>query len=313
MNELITISPEFINDCQVNTINARELHDFLEIGRDFSNWIKDRIDQYEFAESRDFVVFDSPNLANQNGRGGDRRSKEYHLTLDMAKELSMVERNEKGREARRYFIDCENRLKNIKIDHKTERARLTTVTRKYESASRVCIAEFKRIVSLGVPARKARIAAAETVLKVTGVDYLQSTEAINAEIESGKKPSAAADAINPTIFLYDLLGIKILGYTVNNLFLNALDPNISIGDTQDKALQMCGFRVIQRGLFIRPNLSIHLWSEKYPDLTEEDAFSILCRLPGSCIARQRLDGVTMRGIEIPTSVIISNTTEEAAA
>lgn len=95
--------------------DARDLHQFLQVGRDFSNWIKGRIEQYGFVEGEDFSPvlgnrgsFDSPNLANQSGgRGGDRRSIDYHLTLDMAKELAMVENNEKGRQVRRYFIAME--------------------------------------------------------------------------------------------------------------------------------------------------------------------------------------------------------------
>lgn len=92
----------------VQTVNARDLHQYLEVGKDFSTWIKDRIRQYCFIEGADFI---SENTAPQNGGVGNRGAKvEYHVSLDMAKELAMVERNERGRQARRYFIDCERRL-----------------------------------------------------------------------------------------------------------------------------------------------------------------------------------------------------------
>lgn len=110
---LIEIKKQTIDGGAVDTVSARELHSFLEVGKDFSTWIKDRIDQYGFVERQDFVVFDSPIPGNQTGRGGDRRSKEYALTLDMAKELAMVERNEKGKQARQYFIECERRAKQL--------------------------------------------------------------------------------------------------------------------------------------------------------------------------------------------------------
>ncbi len=86
--------------------DARKLHEFLQVGRDYSNWIKDRIEEYGFQENQDFISF------RQNGRKpqGGRPSTEYHITLDMAKELAMVERNEQGRAARRYFIECEKKL-----------------------------------------------------------------------------------------------------------------------------------------------------------------------------------------------------------
>lgn len=106
--KLIPVISGTIQDQPAQLVNARDLHAFLGVGRDFSNWIKGRISEYGFVENQDFV------LIRQNGRikekGGDRRSIEYHLTLDTAKELSMVERTEKGREARRYFIECERRL-----------------------------------------------------------------------------------------------------------------------------------------------------------------------------------------------------------
>lgn len=99
--------------------DARDLHSFLAVGRDFSTWVKDRIEQYGFVEGDDFspvmgksTSFDSPNRGNQNaGRGGDRRSIDYHLTLDMAKELAMVENNDQGRQVRRYFIDMERQAR----------------------------------------------------------------------------------------------------------------------------------------------------------------------------------------------------------
>lgn len=92
---------------QVNTVSARELHDFLTVGRDFSTWVQERIAEYGFIEGVDFVRF-FPDKGEKSKRG--RPQKEYALTLDVAKELSMVERNDEGRRARRYFIDCERRL-----------------------------------------------------------------------------------------------------------------------------------------------------------------------------------------------------------
>ncbi|MBK1884393.1 antA/AntB antirepressor family protein [Luteolibacter pohnpeiensis] len=98
MNALIPIQSQ----AGIQTVNARELHQFLEVGKDFSNWIKDRIEKYGFSEGTDFT----PELAKSSG---GRPSLEYHVTLAMAKELSMVERNEKGKQARQYFIECERR------------------------------------------------------------------------------------------------------------------------------------------------------------------------------------------------------------
>lgn len=106
MNELIPVQKETIGGETVNAVSARELHTFLEIGKDFSNWIKDRIEIYGFIDGLDF----SPVLAKTSN--GGRPSKEYIISLDMAKELSMVERNAKGKQARQYFIACEKELKS---------------------------------------------------------------------------------------------------------------------------------------------------------------------------------------------------------
>lgn len=84
-------------------VNARELHQKLGSKRDFSNWIQDRISKYGFVENQDFEVF---NKFVENSKGG-RPSKEYALSLDMAKELCMIENNEQGRLFRKYFIEVE--------------------------------------------------------------------------------------------------------------------------------------------------------------------------------------------------------------
>ncbi|MBB4077329.1 phage anti-repressor protein [Bartonella fuyuanensis] len=113
MNTLIKISEQAVGQEIIQTVNARELHVFLEVKRDFSNWIKDRINKYSFLKNQDYIVFAN---FGENLQGG-RPSTEYHITLDMAKELSMVERNEKGRQARRYFIECEKKLRNQSVDY----------------------------------------------------------------------------------------------------------------------------------------------------------------------------------------------------
>lgn len=90
-------------------VSARELYAFLESKRDFSNWIKDRIEKYGFIENQDFQLLN--NFGEQNGRGGHNKI-EYILSTDCAKEISMVEGNEKGRQVRQYFIEYEKLAKN---------------------------------------------------------------------------------------------------------------------------------------------------------------------------------------------------------
>lgn len=91
-----------IGEAMIQTVSGRDLHACLENGDAFANWIADRIRQYGFAENVDFTTY----LADSK-KG--RPAKEYAISLDMAKELAMVERNEKGKQARRYFIECERR------------------------------------------------------------------------------------------------------------------------------------------------------------------------------------------------------------
>ncbi|WP_208434679.1 antA/AntB antirepressor family protein [Bartonella taylorii] len=127
MDNPITITNNTINEESVQTVNARELHAFLEVGKHFSTWINDRINKYNLVENQDFVCFP---ILGSKGRGGHNR-KDYHLTLSVAKELSMLENNKKGKQARQYFIECERRAKQVvtpQIDYSSPQVMLGVLT-----------------------------------------------------------------------------------------------------------------------------------------------------------------------------------------
>lgn len=96
MNELLKVNYE----ADRISLSARELHKFLELSERFSNWFE-RMKQYGFVENQDYLgrkVFNT--LAKQE-------LQDYEITLDMAKEITMIQRNEKGKQARQYFIEVE--------------------------------------------------------------------------------------------------------------------------------------------------------------------------------------------------------------
>nr|DAS58464.1 MAG TPA: KilAC domain protein [Caudoviricetes sp.] len=132
MSELFVLVNRPVAGQAQQTVNARELHAFLGNKMHFADWIKKRIADYGFVENVDYVRVElAAGLAMAQTGGdfadilhaqkndaqktdtcnfGQQGRIEYALSLDMAKELSMVERNEKGKQARQYFIDCEKRL-----------------------------------------------------------------------------------------------------------------------------------------------------------------------------------------------------------
>lgn len=87
----------------IQTVNALRLHGFLGNKSQFSNWMQERIEQYGFVAEVDFTTIKENSLKG-------RHSTEHHVSQDMAKELAMVARTDKGREARKYFIECEKKL-----------------------------------------------------------------------------------------------------------------------------------------------------------------------------------------------------------
>ena len=107
MNELIKITEHNGNQA----VSARDLHKFLEITERFSTWFE-RMLQYGFVENQDFTSAKSFTLVNN---GAQREIDDYALTIDCAKEISMIQRSKKGKEAREYFIECEKQLRSGKF------------------------------------------------------------------------------------------------------------------------------------------------------------------------------------------------------
>lgn len=99
MNNLINVN----YDNERITLSARELHEFLEVGSNYTTWFN-RMCEYGFKENIDFQIC-FPKMESE-GRGGQNKI-DHEITLDMAKEIAMIQRNEKGKQARQYFIEVE--------------------------------------------------------------------------------------------------------------------------------------------------------------------------------------------------------------
>jgi len=95
---------------QGKAVSARELHSFLETADHFTQWCK-RMFEYDFIDNVDYKAV-KEFVAAKNGIGGTYKT-DYALTLDCAKELAMLQRSDKGKEARKYFIECEKRLNGL--------------------------------------------------------------------------------------------------------------------------------------------------------------------------------------------------------
>lgn len=88
-----------------NMVSARELHTFLSVQTDFSDWCK-RMFEYGFVENQDYSLL-------KIGERSVHNKTDYFLTLDTAKEIAMIQRTDKGREIRNYFIECERSLHQV--------------------------------------------------------------------------------------------------------------------------------------------------------------------------------------------------------
>lgn len=100
MNQLITVN---LNDNQEPVVSGRQLHEALGVNSNYTTWF-DRMTEYGFTENEDYVLLS--NFGNQTGRGGHNKV-DHIIKLDMAKEIAMIQRTDKGKEVRQYFIQVE--------------------------------------------------------------------------------------------------------------------------------------------------------------------------------------------------------------
>lgn len=114
------------------TVSARDLHDALGIDTDFRHWFP-RMCEYGFSEGPDFNTVKNDRVQFEGNREVSREVTDYQISIDMAKEICMIQRTEKGKEVRRYFLDLEKawntpeqimaralKIADRKINHLTE-------------------------------------------------------------------------------------------------------------------------------------------------------------------------------------------------
>lgn len=196
--KVLPVATEVLDGVEQLTIDARKLHAALKVGRVFAAWITGRIEEYKFNENKDFIVFTE---MGKNPLGG-RPSKEYRLSLDMGKELAMVENNEEGRKIRRYFIECEKALRANVL------AQRPPLLDERLAAARIildCIGIKGNQLALGLD-RLHRRELGYSALEATGIELIAPTqEQVLTPTQIGKllTPPLSARKVNIILELHD--------------------------------------------------------------------------------------------------------------
>ena len=184
MNDLIRVT---VNENQEPIISGRELHKFLEVGTDYKKWF-DRMAEYGFVENVDFAtVSQKCPIAN----GGYQERYDHLIKIDMEKELCMIQRTERGKQARRYFIEVEKeynspekvmaralkiaemQLSNLRLENKVQAQQIQELTPKASYYDKVL--QCKEVVSISVIAKDYGMSAKKlnSLLHNRGVQYKQ--------------------------------------------------------------------------------------------------------------------------------------------
>nr|WP_101913570.1 ORF6C domain-containing protein [Lactococcus lactis] len=184
MNQLITITQNENND---QVVSGRELHEFLGVKDHYTDWFKDMY-KYGFTENFDFITLNELSEKTEGSRLVKRNIINHALKIDMAKEISMIQRNEKGKQARQYFIEVEKELKQQLLPQTPEQqiALLAqgnvNLNKKVEQIENSVLDLTDRF---GLPSNKAKVLQKKVASKVymfTGGKYSNAHKKLGAKV-----------------------------------------------------------------------------------------------------------------------------------
>ena len=184
MNQLITITQNENND---QVVSGRELHEFLGVKDHYTDWFKDMC-KYGFTENIDFITLNELSEKTEGSRLVKRNIINHAIKLDMAKEISMIQRNEKGKQARQYFIEVEKELKQQLLPQTPEQqiALLAqgnvNLNKKVEQIENSVLDLTDRF---GLPSNKAKVLQKKVASKVymfTGGKYSNAHKKLGAKV-----------------------------------------------------------------------------------------------------------------------------------
>lgn len=162
MNQLINITQNENND---SVVSGRELHDFLEVSTPYTQWFE-RMIEYGFVQNVDFIGLSQKSEKPQGGRP----TLDHALKLDMAKEISMIQRTEKGKEARQYFIQVEKEYKQQQQVPLTLDQQIAAIATGYGSVKEELVEVKDQVADLtnrfGLPSNKAKVLQKKVASKV---------------------------------------------------------------------------------------------------------------------------------------------------
>lgn len=155
MKQLIAIETQQIGEGNIQTVNARDLHEFLGVVKDFSNWMKAQVKRARLVDGIDFVKVTQKGELSRTGQS----IIEYHLTLEAGKNISMMSRTDKGDEVRAYFRECE----------KIALAPAIVLPANYSEALRALAdkADQNEALTLQIETDRPKVALAEAITKTT--------------------------------------------------------------------------------------------------------------------------------------------------